>query len=109
MVAEAAQKTLSALRWRGTGVYSLRGSCEFRGMQDLLRTNDPALLSYVEALLKEAEIEHFVADRHVSSVLGSINVMGYPAPRVLVAEEDVDRARKVLLEAGLEESLKRSR
>ncbi|MEQ8177922.1 MAG: DUF2007 domain-containing protein [Amphiplicatus sp.] len=78
-------------------------------MQDLLRTNDPALLSYVEALLKEAEIEHFIADRHVSSVLGSINVMGYPAPRVLVAEEDVDRARKVLLEAGLEESLKRSR
>lgn len=75
-------------------------------MKELLRTNDPALLSFVEALLAEAEIERYVADRHVSSVLGSIGIMGYPAQRVLVGDEDIERARRLLADEGLSEHLR---
>ena len=41
-------------------------------MKELLRTNDPVLLSYVEALLGEAEIGHAVLDTNMSVVEGSI-------------------------------------
>lgn len=75
-------------------------------MKELLRTNDPVLLSFVASLLDEGGIDHFVADRHVSSVLGSISIMGYPAQRVLVSDEDIERARRVLTDEGLSEHLR---
>ena len=67
-------------------------------MTELLRTNDPVLLSLVESLLNEAGIGFFVADRHVSLMEGSIGA--FPR-RVLVAEDTLAPARALLAEAGL--------
>ena len=67
-------------------------------MKELLLSNDPVLLSYVEALLRGEGIEPVVFDRHISLVEGSIGVF----PRRLIVEGDVlHKARRLLIEAGL--------
>ena len=67
-------------------------------MQILLRTNDPVLLSFVQALLREAGVSHHVADAHISVLEGSIGA--FPR-RVLVTDDDVAEARQLLHDAGL--------
>ena len=67
-------------------------------MEELIRSNDPVLIATVEALLGGAEIVHFVADRHMSVLEGSIGIF---ARRILVDSDDVPRARKLLRDAGL--------
>ena len=44
-------------------------------MPELLRTNDPGLISVVEALLSEAGIPYQIADRNMSVLEGSINLI----------------------------------
>lgn len=65
-------------------------------MKELLRTNDPVRLSWAEALLTSAGIEIVIADRHTSVVEGSIGAI---QRRILVAENDLARARALLAEA----------
>lgn len=66
-------------------------------MRELLRSNDPVRLSFLRALLRDAGIETVVLDRGMSVLEGS----GLAIPcRLMVAEEDVTRARRVLREAG---------
>lgn len=65
-------------------------------MKELLRTNDPVRLSWAEALLTAAGIESVIADRHTSVIEGSIGAI---QRRILVAEEDLARARRLLAEA----------
>ena len=65
-------------------------------MKELLRSNDPVRLSWAEALLASAGIEIVVADRHTSVVEGSIGAI---QRRILVAEDDLARARSLLAEA----------
>ena len=67
-------------------------------MQTVLRTNDPVLLSFVDALLRGAGINHFVADAHISILEGSIGA--FPR-RVMVADDDVTEARRLIADAGL--------
>ncbi len=67
-------------------------------MQNILRTNDPVLLSFVEALLREAGIGHHVADANISILEGSIGA--FPR-RVMVADEDLAAARQLIADAGL--------
>lgn len=67
-------------------------------MREILRTNDLVLLSFVRALLDEAGIEHLLLDSHMSTVEGSLGVL---PRRVLVPEDLVARARRVLTEAGI--------
>lgn len=67
-------------------------------MREIVRTNDPVLLSFIEALLAEAGIGYHVADRNMSIVEGSIGV--FPR-RILVSDEDVAAARQTLRDAGL--------
>lgn len=62
-------------------------------MEEVLRTNDLVKLSYVQHLLNEAGISHFVADQHMSAVEG--NIGAFPR-RVMVAEADVGRAKLAL-------------
>lgn len=62
-------------------------------MEEVFRTNDPVKLSYVEHLLAEAGVEHFVLDRHVSAVEGNIGI--FPR-RILVNAHDLARARLAL-------------
>ena len=71
-------------------------------MRELMRTNDAVLLSYVEALLREAGIDPIIADQNISIVEGSIGV--FPR-RVQVRRAVWGRARDVLTAAGLGEHL----
>jgi hypothetical protein len=67
-------------------------------MRELLRTNDVVLISAVEALLDGAGIGHIVLDQHMSVLEGSIGLL----PRRLLVEDDaLVRARRLLAEAGL--------
>ncbi|WP_333822027.1 putative signal transducing protein [Pinisolibacter sp.] len=72
-------------------------------MEELIRSNDPVLIATVEALLAGAGIVHFVADRHMSVLEGSIGIF---ARRVLVDADEVDRARRLLVDAGLGDELR---
>jgi hypothetical protein len=67
-------------------------------MQELMRTNDLVLVSFVEVLLREADVAYHVADVNISVAEGSIGV--FPR-RVLVADEDAEEARTLMAEAGL--------
>jgi hypothetical protein len=72
-------------------------------LQELVRTNDLVLISFIESLLESARLSYFVADRHMSAVEGSL---GFLPRRILVAEEDFARARMLLTEAGLAAELR---
>ena len=63
-----------------------------------MRTNDLVLISFIESLLDGAALSYFVADRHMSAVEGSL---GFLPRRILVAEEDLGAARRLLRDAGL--------
>ena len=73
-------------------------------MQELLRTNDAVLISFVVALLRDAGIEHVVADQNMSVLEGSVGVL---PRRVLVVGDDVNAARDVLAQAGLDAQISR--
>ena len=67
-------------------------------MAELLRTNDPALISVVESILMEERIEYHVADATISVMEGSIGAF---QRRLLVHDEELDAAREALTEADL--------
>jgi hypothetical protein len=72
-------------------------------MRELIRTNDAVLVSAVGALLDGAGIHHLVFDQNMSVLEGSLGIL---PRRVLVAEEDVQPARRLLEEAGLGHELR---
>jgi hypothetical protein len=67
-------------------------------MKELLRSNDPVLLSYVSALMDEAGIGFVVADTNMSVLEGSIGAL---PRRILVEAAKIGRARGILTEAGI--------
>jgi len=71
-------------------------------VQELLRTNDIVLISFVEALLSDARIEHLVVDQNMSVLEGSIGIL---PRRVLVDRDRIGEARQMLREAGVEAEL----
>ena len=66
-------------------------------MRELLRTNDPVTLSWLQALLAEAGIGCIVLDSHTSIIEGSIGAI---RRRVMVSDEDYLRARAVVAKAA---------
>ena len=72
-------------------------------MIELVRTNDAVLISYVEALMRDAGIGYFVADRNMSVAEGSIGIL---ARRVMVIEDDEAAARRLLKDAGIAHELR---
>ena len=66
-------------------------------MKNLLQTNDIVKLSWIQALLLDSGVETVVLDVHTSVIEGSIGAI---PRRLAVLEEDYDRARRVLEEAG---------
>ena len=72
-------------------------------MKDLIRTNNPALISYVEALLKQLDVTYFIADQAISSAEGSIGM--FPK-RILVSPEHLAKARQLMIDAGLGDELR---
>jgi hypothetical protein len=67
-------------------------------MRDVLRSNDPVVISFAQTVLREAGVAHFVADQHMSVAEGSIGA--FPR-RLLVDASDWGEARRLLDEAGL--------
>ena len=72
-------------------------------MRELVRTNDLVLVSAVGALLDGANIHHLVLDQNMSTIEGSLGIL---PRRVLVHEDDVREARRILTEAGLSHELR---
>jgi len=66
-------------------------------MRVIATSNDPVRLSFLMALLADAGIESTLLDQHMSAVEGSIGAI---PRRLMVAEDDYSRARRVLMEAG---------
>lgn len=71
-------------------------------MAEVLRTNDPGLLTIVGSLLTEADIPHHFADREAALMDGSINAF---QQRVLVQDGREAEARQLLADAGLADQL----
>lgn len=67
-------------------------------MVELLRTNDPVLLSYIRALLADAAVDAIILDEHTSVIEGSIGAI---PRRLMVPTADAVRARALLTEAGI--------
>lgn len=72
-------------------------------MRELVRTNDQVLVSAVGALLDGAGIRHLVFDQNMSVLEGSLGIL---PRRVLVAEDDIAAARRLLADAGLAHELR---
>ncbi len=66
-------------------------------VKELLRSNDPVLLSWVEALLADARIESILLDVHMSILDGSISAI---PRRLMVSDDDHATARRLLRDAG---------
>jgi hypothetical protein len=72
-------------------------------MQELLRSNNLVRLSFLTALLADAGIEVILFDTHTSAAEGSISAI---PRRLMVADDDFSRARRVLIDAGETAGLK---
>jgi hypothetical protein len=67
-------------------------------MHELIRANDPVLLSFAESLMKDAGISCFIADQGMSVLEGSLGML---PRRLLVDDAMADQARRILIDAGL--------
>ncbi|MCW8915009.1 MAG: DUF2007 domain-containing protein [Magnetovibrio sp.] len=65
-------------------------------MFELVRTNDPVLISWLLAHLKGAGIEVLVLDEHMSIMDGSIQAI---PRRIMIDESDKVAAQAILAEA----------
>jgi len=72
-------------------------------MREIVRTNDPVLISAIEALLAGAGIPHMVLDQNMSVLDGSIGML---PRRIVVDSEYSARARKLLTDAWLGHELR---
>ena len=62
-------------------------------MMELLRTNDPVLISFVQAALADARINAIVLDSHTSILEGSASAI---PRRIMIENADLERAKQVL-------------
>jgi hypothetical protein len=84
--------------WRRAVLLKLLSKRGDRDVRELLKTNDPVLISLVEAVLSGQGIPVLVADQHMSALEGSIGVL---PRRLLVPEDDLFRARVLVANAGV--------
>ncbi|MCR9215558.1 MAG: DUF2007 domain-containing protein [Proteobacteria bacterium] len=70
-------------------------------MSELLRSNDPVLISFILASLADEDIEAVVLDQHASVMEGSIGAI---QRRVMVLSEDLPRAKRVLADLDIDEN-----
>ena len=68
-------------------------------MRVILRSNDTVRLSFLVVLLRDAGIEAYLLDSHISAVEG--NIGAFPR-RLAVAESEAEEALTVLRESGEE-------
>ncbi len=75
----------------------LNGRVAFPTMLELIRTDDLVFASWLESRLAGAGITAYVFDAYTSSLYGS--ALDAVQRRILVEEDDLFRARRVLQEA----------
>ena len=68
-------------------------------MIEILKTNDPVLISFVQATLADAGIEALVLDTHASILEGSASAI---PRRIMVMDEDLETAKQILKTRGAE-------
>jgi len=68
-------------------------------VQEILRTNNPVLISYVRSQLMDAGIESVEFDSHIANLEGGVTAI--PC-RVMVIDADFDRARSALADSKLD-------
>jgi len=68
-------------------------------MEELLRTTDPTLVPYAQALLDAEGIDCFLFDVNMSILEGSLGIL---PRRIMVLRKDLHRARTVLRANGIE-------
>jgi hypothetical protein len=71
-------------------------------MEELMRTNDAVLLSFAEALLKEAGFHPLLFDSNMSIMEGSIGIL---PRRLMLPAAEVEEGRGLLVEAGIGQEL----
>ncbi|USG62768.1 DUF2007 domain-containing protein [Sneathiella marina] len=71
-------------------------------MEELIRSNDPVLISYILAILADEEIEAVVLDEHTSILEGSIGAI---QKRVMVLSENITQAKRVLKDLDLADEI----
>ena len=79
------------------------GRVEENELRELVRTNDAVLVSAIGALLDGARIPHLVLDQNMSVLEGSIGIL---PRRVLVGDDRIGEARRLLEDAGLGHELR---
>jgi hypothetical protein len=67
-------------------------------LRELIRSGDPVRLSFLTALLADAGIDSLILDTHSSIMQGSLGIL---PQRMMVADDDFQRAQAVLAEAEL--------
>jgi hypothetical protein len=67
-------------------------------VHELVRTNNPVVISAIGALLDQAGIPYFVLDQNMSVLEGSIGIL---PRRMMVAQTHAQAARTLLVNAGL--------
>lgn len=72
-------------------------------MIELVRTNDPVIISFVELLMRDAGIGFLVADQNMSVLDGSLGIL---PRRILVEADRADEARRILTDAGIAHELR---
>ena len=72
-------------------------------MRELVRTNDAVLVSAIGALLDGAKIPHMVLDQNMSVLEGSLGIL---PRRILVPDDQVAQARRLLRDAGIAQELR---
>ena len=72
-------------------------------MVEIVRTNDLVLVGFLQSLLENANIPVLVADTHMSALEGMIGA--FPR-RLLVPDDRVAQARRLIREAGLADELR---
>ena len=69
-------------------------------MKLLLKTNDPTVIAFAQALLEGEDIDSFVLDVHMSVFEGSLGIL---PRRLMVLERDWVEARSVIRANGIDE------
>ncbi len=67
-------------------------------MQELLRSNDLVLLSFVQDLLNQSGIDPFLFDTHSAIMDGGVP---FVQQRIMVAAKDWDKAKEILSQNGI--------
>lgn len=72
-------------------------------MRELIRANDPVLMSAAGALLDGAGIRYVMLDQNMSVIEGSLGIL---PRRIMVDDDNLSSARRVMMDAGLGHELR---